>query len=198
MKTCSVADCTDKYYAVGLCGKHYSRKKKGQSLTEKSVYQMTDFERLQQKFTVAPSGCWEWNSPRPDNRANTFLYQGTVQIAYRASWKIRNGAIPDGLCVLHRCDNGLCVNPEHLFLGTHMDNRNDMLSKGRDNVAKGERVTSAKLTANDVADIKASKLNGNQLSKIYGVHRRTIYDILDGKTWTHIIPSNMLHAIKPD
>lgn len=191
MKKCSIPNCTDKYYAVGLCGKHYTRKKKGQILDEKSVYQLTDFEKLQKKFIVADNGCWEWKFPRKDNnRANTFFYKGKPQIAYRASWQISNGDIPKGMCVLHRCDNGLCVNPDHLFLGTNMDNRNDMLSKGREKVLRGESLKHAILTEKQVSDIKSSPLNGNRLSKIYGVHRRTIYDILDGKTWNHVLPSD--------
>lgn len=192
MKSCSVPNCADKYYAKGLCGKHYTRQKKGQSLTELSVYQLTDLERLQQKYSVSESGCWEWNFPGPNGRANTFLFDGKVQNAYRASWKIHNGPIPDNLCVLHKCDNGLCVNPEHLFLGTNLDNYNDMISKNRGNVAKGEqKVKCAKLKEYQVIEIRSSNLHFTELAKKYGVHRQTIQDILSGKQWKHLLPAKL-------
>lgn len=188
MKTCSVENCQRDHYAIGLCRMHYTRSRKGHSLTEKSVYQMSPKEKFEQKYVISHNGCWEWKFPRPDGRANTFFYDGVVQSAYRASYQIHNGKIPDGLCVLHRCDNGLCVNPNHLFLGTHKDNTQDMIEKGRQNTARGiQRGKGAKLSEDAVRDIKSSSLNGNQLAKKHGVHRRTIYDILDGKTWTHIM-----------
>lgn len=190
MKHCSVPNCTDKYYALELCEKHYKRQRKGNSLTEKSVYQMSDLEKLAEKYTVSSNGCWEWKKPRPDGRANTFLYQGKVQIAYRAAWKIYNGPIPDNLCVLHHCDNGLCVNPNHLFLGTHKDNYEDMRLKGRSNTAKGESKKSSKLTEKDIIEIKTSLLSRKELTLKFGVNRQTIADVLEGKTWKHVsIPS---------
>ena len=69
-----------------------------------------------------------------------------------------------------------------------MDNRNDMLTKGRARPAKGGDFKSTKLTNEAVLDIKTSPLNGNKLAKKYNVARQTIYDILNGKTWTHIPP----------
>lgn len=188
MKTCSIPGCESKLYATGLCNKHYIRKKKGQNLTGRSIYDLTPSEKFNMKFHVSDSGCWNWNNPKSDGRANTFLFNGKPQTAYRVSWQLNFGPIPSGLCVLHRCDNGLCVNPDHLFLGTYLDNRTDMLSKKRERVAKGEEKKSTKLTNAAVMDIKTSPLNGNKLAKKYGVHRRTIYDILDGKTWKHIVP----------
>jgi len=186
MRGCVVDGCSSIHYALGLCAKHWARARKGQSLGEKSVYEQTPCERFEKKYRVAESGCWEWKFPRPDGRANTFWLDGSVQAAHVASHKIHKGPV-NGLCVLHICDNGLCVNPDHLFLGTYADNTADMMEKGRANTARGiQKVHIAKLTEENVREIKASTLNGNQLAKKFGVHRRTVYDVLDGKTWRHI------------
>jgi hypothetical protein len=188
MKICTIPNCLNAYYAKGLCNKHYLRRKRGQDLYSQSVYEETPLERFSKKYTKAASGCWEWDFPRPDGRANTFNYDGKVQSAYRVSYQLHKGPIPEGLCVLHHCDNGLCVNPDHLFLGTHHDNYEDMRSKGRSNTAHGEQKKRiAKLTEEAVRDIKTSSMNGSQLAKKYGVDRRTVYDILDGKTWKHVV-----------
>lgn len=188
MKTCSVTDCTGPHYAKGLCEKHYIRMRKGQDLEAKSVYQETDLERLQKKFTVADNGCWNWNFPRADGRANTFFYRGKPQAAYRAAYQILVGPVPDGMCLLHRCDNGLCVNPSHIFLGDRKDNYHDMVTKGRSNIARGEmKKTIAKLSDEIIREIRKSPLNGNQLAKKYGVHRQTIYDVRSGKAWAHVV-----------
>lgn len=189
MPCCTVDGCLRPYYAKGLCNAHYKRKSKGQSLTEKSVYQKTALEKFQEKYEVMDNGCWNWKNPRPDGRANTFWHEGKVMGAYKASYLIHKGPVGD-LWVLHRCDNGLCVNPDHLFLGTPKDNTQDMIQKGRQVWKKGEgRGKVAKLTEAQVLEIKsaaASGVKGNRLAKQYGVHRATLYDILNGKTWTHV------------
>lgn len=86
--------------------------------------------------------CWEWTGSlmtRSDegHRYGSFYYGGRSELAHRVSWLISRGPIPEGLWVLHRCDNPGCVNPDHLFLGTQTDNMQDCARKGRAEGAQG-------------------------------------------------------------
>ena len=89
----------------------------------------TPLERFEQKFIPSTSGCWTWTAGLSDKGYGRFTL-GKEQYAHRASWIFYHGN-PGALDVLHRCDNPKCVNPNHLFLGTHTDNMHDMIRKGR-------------------------------------------------------------------
>jgi hypothetical protein len=84
-------------------------------------------ERFAPRFGFAPSGCWPWTGKIA---TNGYGYLDNM-LAHRASWLIHHGPIPEGLQVLHHCDNPRCVNPDHLWLGTQADNVADMMAKGR-------------------------------------------------------------------
>lgn len=76
-------------------------------------------------------GCWGWEGSKDTGGYGRLWIAGKTFAAHRISWELTNGAIPLGLLVLHRCDNRECVNPAHLFLGTHTDNMRDKMAKGR-------------------------------------------------------------------
>src|SRR3954467_3950831 len=91
--------------------------------------------RFQRKFVVnQQTRCWEWTSTKIKygyGRMNIGGRKFKWILAHRLSWELHFGEIPDGTLVCHRCDNPCCVNPNHLFLGTHMDNCQDKIRKGR-------------------------------------------------------------------
>jgi len=118
-------------------------------------------------------------------------------LAHRVAWKLEYGRIPDGLidygwaplCVLHKCDNPPCVNPNHLFLGTHAANMLDRDEKNRQ--PRGEQNGQSKLTDDDVPRIRrdyADDMTMKEIAKKFGVWPSTIYYVLRGVTWKHVTP----------
>lgn len=97
--------------------------------------------------------------------------------AHRLSWEVNCGPVPDGQQVLHKCDNRKCVNPKHLFLGTHLDNMVDMARKGR-NIQK--------LSVEQVIEIREQKgLRGREVAKMFGVSEGMVSMIRSGKCRQH-------------
>jgi hypothetical protein len=166
---------------------------------------MTILERFLSKVNKAENGCWLWTGARDkcgygqasikDDRNKHHTTQ-----AHRFSWLLHHGEIPSGLCVCHHCDMPACVNPGHLFLGTHDDNMKDAARKGR--MPKGDRHWShdghgaawsgesnpvAKLTAIQVSEIRARYEPGVvrqvDLAREYGVCTSTIHYILKRTNW---------------
>lgn len=82
-------------------------------------------------YVKKTDSCWLWTRYRQSHGYGAMYFNSTRQLTHRISWQLANGAIPPGMNVLHRCDVGACVNPDHLFLGTQPDNVRDMIDKGR-------------------------------------------------------------------
>ena len=103
--------------------------------------------------------CWNWK--RNGFRYGSFIIGNKTHRAHRIAWKLFNKKeIPEGFYVLHRCDNTLCVNPKHLYLGTQQDNMNDMKRKGRQSRLFGERGGRCKLTSLQVEEMRALHKTG--------------------------------------
>lgn len=136
--------------------------------------------------------CWEWQGTK-DRRGYGHMSSRRGMSPYKAhrvSYELVIGQIPDGMEVCHKCDNPSCVNPTHLFIGTHQENMADAFKKGRINNYNhecGEDHSSSKLTWNDVYEIRnvvpSGEFTQRQLAQKYGVCRDTIRNIVSGKYW---------------
>jgi hypothetical protein len=131
--------------------------------------------------------CWLWSGAKCDRGYGNVRWgpRGkTKQLkAHRLSFEYANGKIPDDLCVLHKCDTPLCVNPAHLFLGTRADNNADKVAKGRQPHHRGETNPRAKLTKEDALDI-TKMLNAGvsqaEIARMFGVHQTQISRVKRG------------------
>jgi hypothetical protein len=94
-------------------------------------WELSEEQRFWNMVEVVPGACWKWKGAKLPFGYGRFRWNGEQECAHRASWMIHNGPIPDGLVVMHKCDNPECSNPEHLQLGTQADNIHDRDAKGR-------------------------------------------------------------------
>lgn len=141
---------------------------------------------VEQRFwrLVSPvsGSCWIWSGQKSKKGYGILDCRGIhkgVMFAHRASYVLHKGDIPEGLFVRHKCDTRACVNPDHLEVGTMKDNSDDM-------VARGRQTTFSKLTKDEVDIARKMGLSGSsctEIGKFLDVSRKTISDILIGKTW---------------
>lgn len=151
-------------------------------------YRGTPLERFW-KFVEKTDYCWNWTGATVSKGYGVLRVNGKNERTHRYSYIIHNGTIPKGAgyhgtCVLHKCDNPKCVNPEHLSLGNNSDNVNDMVSKMRNTI--GERNGMAKLKIKDVIEIRKLKKQGYSLSKLsskFKIAISTVSQIINKKRW---------------
>lgn len=135
-------------------------------------------------------GCWLWPGCEVAVGYRAMQFEGKQRPAHRVSWIAHNGPIPDGLYVCHKCDVRACVNPDHLFLGTHSDNMRDMFAKGRGRQKLTPAQVSEIRAAYDPTPSRRGRINPNskaQIAKRYGVSRFAVADIIKGKRWGHLL-----------
>jgi hypothetical protein len=149
-----------------------------------------------EEHKITREGCWVWPGAQVANGYGTVQFAKKAYLLHRLSFETFRGPIPIGSCVLHRCDNRLCYNPKHLFIGSKADNNADRDKKGR--TARGENIASkirgelnvhAKLTTKDVLSIRTRVAAGAKQTKVaelFGVDPSHISNIVLRKNWHHI------------
>ena len=143
-------------------------------------------DRLANYMPVPEAGCWLWQGTTGSKGYGLIKIAKRMDGAHRASWRLHRGPIPDGLSVLHKCDTRSCINPEHLFLGTHDENMKDMVSKGRSIRNPGELNGASKITAEDVISIRLDARSHNLIAADYGISRSSVGLIKNRINWSHI------------
>lgn len=145
--------------------------------------------------SAGPDGCWLWTACKFHDGYGCFIIRKKLHRAHRLSFIIENGAIPQGdghhgTCVCHRCDVRECVNPSHLFLGSHQENVTDKMNKGRGGQKRGEGNGRAKLTEVEVLQMRKDFQNGvftySDLAAKFKMDASSIKDAVTGKTWRHL------------
>lgn len=192
-KECTVDDCGRKHYGHGFCAKHYKRWKKGDDLSRvesKRSIAMAKYFWAKVAMSTDVEACWHWTGRKfPSGYGSASAVVDGVQYhrAHRLAFYFATLIHPRERFVLHRCDNRMCVNPLHLFLGDHLDNMADMGAKGRR--AVGETAGHNTLTTADVVEIKTRLLLGrpqNGIARDFNVSTAMINHIAKGRQWKHV------------
>lgn len=172
---------------VNICRMCYQLKyfpQKDRFSWNKATYE-EKIERLKKffdKHVIRQDGCWGWKGSIAGGGYPMLMFGHKQMNANRISFLLHNGELKDDIWVLHKCDNKICTNPDHLFLGTPRDNTLDKIQKGRDNPRR-------KLTVENVKKIKNLLALGVTMTKIardYSVNHSTISAIKRGITWKTI------------
>lgn len=190
MPKCSVEGCGRPFMARGLCGTHYMQERRADPTFSHNRPRGTLEERFFRKI-VKTEECWLWfGNIRPNGYGS--IQEGgkgsRTLSAHRLSYEIHKGEIPDGMVVMHSCDNPSCVNPDHLSVGTYKDNTHDMIAKGRKRTVapKGTGNGKAKLNDDLVRYIRQSDKKAASIARELGLSENCIRGVLSGRTWSHV------------
>ncbi len=169
--------------------------------TRRAGWHVTDLDGLLMFVDqTTPDACWLWRGPVNRDGYGRMHYHGSRWLAHRLSYLLVTNIDPGRLCVLHRCDTPACINPRHLFLGTQSDNNADMKAKQRHasgprhhwfrHKLRGSNSPSAKLTDDDVAEIRRLYSDRSQTTRSIGdrfqIAESTVTQIATGKKWSHL------------
>jgi len=140
------------------------------------------------KYSSKYCNCWNWTGGKFSSGYGRFWFSGKNIYSHRFSYEFFKGEIPFDFLVCHKCDNKLCVNPKHLFLGSYKDNSDDSVKKGRN--AFGERSGRAKLTESEVSLIRDIYSKGErsyyEIGNEFNVTGENIRSIVERRTWKNV------------
>lgn len=185
----------ERFVCCIVCGEKIFQKRNRKSISKRlvcnancraSLNKSRNLESFSEKYTISPSGCWEWQCYIDPLGYSRIYLNGKQYRGHRYTWELYNGEIPEGMNVLHKCDNRKCINPDHLFLGTQKDNVRDMISKNRQKVIHGEIHPKTKLTNKDVIEIFLSDKKSVFWAKKFGLTESAISSIRTGKSWSKV------------
>jgi len=137
---------------------------------------MNDEERFWSKVEKTEN-CWNWTAATCCGYGYFWIIDKQYR-AHRISWILSNGPIPDGLDVLHKCDNRKCVNPDHLYLGTAVENHRDVFLRGK--------LPNSKLTKEQVLSIRQDPRLQREIAKEYGIVPSSVSEIKSHKRWNYL------------
>lgn len=189
-KICTELNCNNKLHCKGLCKKHYERvQRHGDTSIKRRENNIGTLEEVFNRYANKKNNneCWLWAGGRFSQGYGRLVHDKKDLKAHRVSYELHKGIIPKGMYVCHSCDIPECVNPEHLWLGTHLENEIDKDIKKRR--PKCEKAGRSKLTNNEVKNIKQKLASGCKqvsLVKEYNVSKSTISRIALNITWGEV------------
>lgn len=168
---------------VTSCGCEASRKTVGARRREKMLAK-TPAQYLAENSVPHESGCILWTGAIGGTGYGVGQIAGRLIASHRLAYEVRHGEIPKGMHVCHACDVRACINPDHLFVGTHQDNMQDKVSKARQ--SRGEVHGMAKIYEEQALFILKSGMSNSELAKMFGITRDHVAIIKSGKAWKHL------------
>jgi hypothetical protein len=200
---CLVEGCEVRRARQGYCSRHWGYFSRYGSATPnvKLKFHGKTFDESYNHHVIRlnKKECWGWSGSINNSGYGYFSCKGIQKAAHRYSYEKNIGPIPDGLWVLHKCDNPKCNNPEHLFLGDNSANTKDAYSKGRrqkipiEFMRRGKESHLSKLTEEEVICIKKLLSQGRtntEIARLFGVTHGNISCIKLGQTWKHLECNN--------
>ena len=196
-KICSIEGCEKPAEARCLCNTHYMQQRRANLLPIGTRARGTTEERFW-RFVDKSGECWLWLGSSRTQKGYGLLpkvggSKGKSVLAHRLSYQIHKGEIPEGMVVMHSCDNPSCVNPDHLSVGTQSQNILEAIAKGRKVLPKlphpsGIDHPFSKLTEENVHEIRSSPIMDTVFAKRFGVAPSTVRRARIGLAWGNLTP----------
>lgn len=145
-------------------------------------------QRIENRTFYSPDGCWYWLGYTNNRGYGLISANGKPNLTHRVNYELLKGKIPTGMLACHHCDNPMCINPDHIFIGTTHDNMQDKVRKGRSSNNLGYNNPNAIVTANQVLEIRSLKATKTykEIAKIYGISHHYAWNLVNRKSWKHI------------